>query len=114
VLHTYVELNKPRDWGGGIDFSNPATALARVAKEFDGWAPELAALITCGETALPRPIHTPPAQHRRVNAPQSLVGFFEQASAEIRNHQSPQAGFPHEHTPLGQRGVARQRAISST
>ena len=65
VLHTYVELNKPKDWIDSIDFSNPATALARVVKEFDGWAPELTALITDGETdPVPRSIHALPVKHR--------------------------------------------------
>jgi len=52
VLHTYVALSKPLDWIAGIDFANPQAARARVAAEFDGWAPELAALIT---TARPTP-----------------------------------------------------------
>ncbi len=65
VLHTYVELNKPKDWIDGIDFSDPVTALARVAEEFEGWAPELTALITDGETdPVPRPIHTLPIAHK--------------------------------------------------
>jgi 2-polyprenyl-6-methoxyphenol hydroxylase-like FAD-dependent oxidoreductase len=65
VLHTYVALNKPKGWIDSIDFSEPVTALARVAGEFDGWAPELTALITDGETAAaPRPLHTLPDQHR--------------------------------------------------
>jgi 2-polyprenyl-6-methoxyphenol hydroxylase-like FAD-dependent oxidoreductase len=65
VLHTYAGLKKPEDWIAGIDFSNPAVAVACVAKEFDGWAPELTALITDGETApVPRPIYSLPLQHR--------------------------------------------------
>ncbi len=65
VLHTYVILNKPKDWITDIDFSDPVTALARVAKEFDGWAPELTALITESDTApVPRPIHSLPVEHR--------------------------------------------------
>jgi 2-polyprenyl-6-methoxyphenol hydroxylase-like FAD-dependent oxidoreductase len=65
VLHTYVELNKPKDWIDSIAFSAPATALARVAKEFDGWAPELTALITDGENdPVPRPLHALPVEHR--------------------------------------------------
>ena len=65
VLHTYVELNKPKEWIDGIDFSNPAAAVVRVAGEFDGWAPELTALITDGEAApVLRPIHALPTQHR--------------------------------------------------
>lgn len=65
ALHTYVELMKPMAWIAGIDFSDRAAALARVAQEFEGWAPELLALITDGETApVPRPIHALPAAHR--------------------------------------------------
>ena len=65
VLHTYVALNKPEDWTARIDFSDPITALARVAAEFDGWAPELTALITDGETApVPRPIYSLSVEHR--------------------------------------------------
>ena len=65
VLHIYVELNKPKDWIEGIDFSNPVTALACVVKEFDGWAPELTALITDSETdPVPRPIHALPVEHK--------------------------------------------------
>ena len=64
-LHTYVELNKPKEWIDSIDFSDPANALTCVAKEFDGWAPELTALITDGETdPVPRPIHALPVEHR--------------------------------------------------
>lgn len=65
ALHTYVALKKPEDWIGSIDFSDQATALACVAKEFEGWAPELTALITDGETApVPRPIHALPIEHK--------------------------------------------------
>jgi 2-polyprenyl-6-methoxyphenol hydroxylase-like FAD-dependent oxidoreductase len=65
VLHTYAQLNKPADWIDSIDFSDPAAARACVAREFDGWAPELVALITDGETNLmPRPIHALPVEHR--------------------------------------------------
>ena len=70
VLHTYTELNKPKDWIASIDFSNSAAALACVAEEFDGWAPELTALITDGETApVPRAIHALPANHRWERVP---------------------------------------------
>jgi 2-polyprenyl-6-methoxyphenol hydroxylase-like FAD-dependent oxidoreductase len=69
VLHTYVELNKPREWLDSIDFSDPASALAGVAREFDGWAPELTALITGGDTAVPRPIHALPVPHRWARVP---------------------------------------------
>ena len=65
VLHTYVALIQPEDWITGIDFSKPAIALAYVAEEFDGWAAELTALITDGETApVPRAIYALPVEHR--------------------------------------------------
>src|SRR5580704_14091450 len=65
ILHTYVELNRPAEWIAGIDFTDAAAATARVAAEFDGWAPELTALITGGETApVPRTIYALPDGHR--------------------------------------------------
>jgi 2-polyprenyl-6-methoxyphenol hydroxylase-like FAD-dependent oxidoreductase len=70
VLHSYVALNKPKEWLAGIDFSDQFVALARVANEFDGWAPELTALITGSDTApVPRPIHALPDDHRWSRAP---------------------------------------------
>ncbi|WP_199540280.1 FAD-dependent oxidoreductase [Paraburkholderia kururiensis] len=70
VLHTYVQLNKPKDCIDSIDFSDPATALARIAGEFEGWAPELTALITDSETdPVPRPIYALPVEHRWDHVP---------------------------------------------
>jgi 2-polyprenyl-6-methoxyphenol hydroxylase-like FAD-dependent oxidoreductase len=65
ILHTYVELNRPAEWIADIDFTAATAATDRVAAEFDGWAPELTALITDGETApVARMIHTLPDGHR--------------------------------------------------
>ncbi len=65
ILHTYVQLNRPAEWIAGIDFTDAAAATARVAAEFDGWAPELTALITDGETApVLRAIYALPNGHR--------------------------------------------------
>ncbi len=65
ILHTYVQLIRPAEWVAGIDFTDAAAATARVAAEFGGWAPELTALITEGETApVPRMIYTLPDGHR--------------------------------------------------
>jgi len=65
VLHTYAQLAKPEEWVAGIDFTDPAAAAAHVAAEFDGWAPELLALVTDGDTPpVPRPIYALPAGHR--------------------------------------------------
>jgi 2-polyprenyl-6-methoxyphenol hydroxylase-like FAD-dependent oxidoreductase len=70
VLHSYVALSRPAEWFAGIDFSNAAAATARIAAEFDGWAPALTALITDGETALvPRILHTLPIGHRWQRVP---------------------------------------------
>ncbi|MFE5242457.1 MULTISPECIES: FAD-dependent oxidoreductase [unclassified Streptomyces] len=65
VLHTYVTVNKPREWMDAIDFTDADAARARVAAEFHDWAPELTALITDGETApVPRTVNTLPLEHR--------------------------------------------------
>ncbi|MFD5539291.1 FAD-dependent oxidoreductase [Streptomyces sp. NPDC127079] len=69
ILHTYVELNRSAEWIAAIDFTD-AAATARIAAEFDGWAPELTALITDGETApVARPVHTLPDGHRWARVP---------------------------------------------
>ena len=63
-LHTYVALSKPQDWFAAIDFTDAATAAARIAAEFDGWAPELTALITDGDTApVLRTLNALPIEH---------------------------------------------------
>ncbi|HEX4340633.1 MAG TPA: NAD(P)/FAD-dependent oxidoreductase [Polyangiaceae bacterium] len=70
ALHTYVALTKPQEWLVGIDFSDAKAAKARVAAELDGWAPELTALLTDGETdPVPRAIHALPAGHRWKRVP---------------------------------------------
>lgn len=61
-LHTYAALNKPEDW---FDFSDARASLARIAEQFEGWAPELTALISDGETdPVLRPIYALPVGHR--------------------------------------------------
>jgi 2-polyprenyl-6-methoxyphenol hydroxylase-like FAD-dependent oxidoreductase len=65
TLHTYVALTKPQDWFAAIDFADPTAAAARIAQEFEGWAPELTALITDGDTApVLRPLYALPIGHR--------------------------------------------------
>ncbi|MFA7763494.1 FAD-dependent oxidoreductase [Streptomyces sp. NRRL S-448] len=65
TLHTYVALNKPQEWIASLDFTDPGPATARVAAEFPGWAPELTALITDGETTpVARPVNALPIDHR--------------------------------------------------
>jgi 2-polyprenyl-6-methoxyphenol hydroxylase-like FAD-dependent oxidoreductase len=64
-LHTWVMLARPQDWFTAIDFTDPDAATARIVQEFDGWAPELTALVTDGETPpVLRHIFTLPLEHR--------------------------------------------------
>ncbi len=70
TLHTYVALARSPEWFAAIDFADPATAAARIAQEFDGWAPELTALITDGETPpVLRPLNALPIGHRWERVP---------------------------------------------
>jgi len=70
TLHTYVALNKPEEWFRSIDVGDPPPGLSRIAAEFDGWAPELTALITEGDTfPVLRPIHALPVGHRWERVP---------------------------------------------
>ena len=65
TLHAYVGLSKPQDWFAAIDFADAATATARIAAEFEGWAPELTALITDSDVApVLRPLYALPTGHR--------------------------------------------------
>ncbi|MFF4498523.1 FAD-dependent oxidoreductase [Streptomyces sp. NPDC001546] len=65
TLHAYVGLSEPQDWFAAIDFADAATATARIAREFEGWAPELTALITESDVApVLRPLYALPAVHR--------------------------------------------------
>jgi 2-polyprenyl-6-methoxyphenol hydroxylase-like FAD-dependent oxidoreductase len=60
TLHNYVFVAKPQGW----------FADGRVAQEFDGWAPELTALITDSDTPpLVRPLYTLPIEHRWARVP---------------------------------------------
>ena len=70
TLHTYVALSRPQDWFAAVDFTDAGAATARIAREFDGWAPELTALITDSDTApVLRPLHTLPVGHRWERVP---------------------------------------------
>jgi 2-polyprenyl-6-methoxyphenol hydroxylase-like FAD-dependent oxidoreductase len=65
TLHAYVGVSEPQDWFAAIDFTDAATATARIAREFDGWAPELTALITDSDVApVLRPLYALPVGHR--------------------------------------------------
>ena len=65
TLHTYAQLRKPLDWPASPDGTDAAALATQVAREFDGWAPELTALVTASDTPpVLRRIHTLPAGHR--------------------------------------------------
>jgi 2-polyprenyl-6-methoxyphenol hydroxylase-like FAD-dependent oxidoreductase len=65
VLHAYVALSKPPEWIAGLHSADPATVTAKVAAEFTGWAPELTALITDGDTTpVLRAVNALPIGHR--------------------------------------------------
>jgi 2-polyprenyl-6-methoxyphenol hydroxylase-like FAD-dependent oxidoreductase len=70
ALRMYAALTKPEEWLAGIDFSDRSKALARIAEEFEGWAPALTALITNSETdPIPRAIHALPVGHDWARVP---------------------------------------------
>jgi 2-polyprenyl-6-methoxyphenol hydroxylase-like FAD-dependent oxidoreductase len=65
TLHAYAQLKVPENWLACTGGADGAAVSARVAAEFDGWAPELTALITASDTApVVRPLYTLPAGHR--------------------------------------------------
>jgi 2-polyprenyl-6-methoxyphenol hydroxylase-like FAD-dependent oxidoreductase len=76
IIHSYVVLHRPIDWFEAIDFADAAGAKARIAAEFDGWAPILTALITDADAApILRTIYELPDRHRWERLPGvTLVG----------------------------------------
>jgi len=70
VLHTYVALSKPQNWMAAVDPSDGRAITARILGEFAGWAPELTALISDGESIpLLRAIQALPIGHRWERVP---------------------------------------------
>jgi 2-polyprenyl-6-methoxyphenol hydroxylase-like FAD-dependent oxidoreductase len=76
VLHSYVALKRPTQWFAAIDFTDAAAARARIAAQFDDWAPELTALITdCDTAPVARPLYALPDGHRWERRPGvTLIG----------------------------------------
>ena len=76
TLHAYISLTRPLDWFAAIDFTDPHAAAARIAREFDDWAPELTALITDFDTPpVLRPHYTLPVGHTWPRVPGvTLIG----------------------------------------
>ena len=65
TLKTYVALNKPESWVASMRSSDAKSSLSLIADEFQGWAPQLTALITGSEVdPLLRPIHALPVDQQ--------------------------------------------------
>ncbi|WP_243716250.1 FAD-dependent oxidoreductase [Actinomadura darangshiensis] len=70
TLHAYAQLVKPLDWLAGTDPADAAAVAAQVVSEFDGWAPQLTALLTDSDTApVLRRLHALPVGHRWARTP---------------------------------------------
>ena len=70
TLKTYVALNKPESWIASFDSRDAKASLAGIAEQFQGWAPQLTALITDSEIdPLLRPIYALPLDHRWERVP---------------------------------------------
>jgi len=76
TVRGYVALNKPEAWMHSLDLGDARAGLARIAAQFDGWAPHLTDFITCSEAdPTLRPIHALPTDHRWRRVPGlTLVG----------------------------------------
>ncbi|MFK8906579.1 FAD-dependent oxidoreductase [Streptomyces sp. YS-3] len=83
TLHVYVGVSEPQEWFDAVDFTDAAVATARIAREFDGWAPELLALITDTDSApVLRPLFALPTGHRWDRVPGvTLLGDAAHLSA---------------------------------
>ncbi|MEU1072781.1 MULTISPECIES: NAD(P)/FAD-dependent oxidoreductase [unclassified Streptomyces] len=83
TLHAYVGVSEPQEWFAAVDFTDAAAATARIAQEFDGWAPELTSLITDSDTApVLRPLYALPTGHRWERVPGvTLLGDAAHLSA---------------------------------
>lgn len=67
---TYVVCNKPDSWVADLRSRDPKAMLSIIAKEFQGWASQLTALITGSEVEpLLRPIYALPVGHRWERVP---------------------------------------------
>jgi hypothetical protein len=89
TLHTYVQLTVAQGWLADIDAADGASVSARVAAEFDGWAPELTALITNSDTA--------PVARRLYTLPVSEAELV----AALAEGRTPLALRPHRTVPSG-------------
>ena len=68
-LRGYAIFRVPTGWAEkAFDFASPAKARARLAAEFEGWAPKIVGLIEAGnDHIVSRPIHALPVGHHWQN-----------------------------------------------
>ncbi len=68
-LRGYAIFRVPVEWAEKtFEFSLPSAARARLAGEFEGWAPALVNLIhACNDQIVPRPIYALPVGHHWLN-----------------------------------------------
>lgn len=70
TLKTYVALNKPESWIASLKACDTKSTLSLIADQFQGWAPQLTALITESEVGpILRPIYALPVHHRWQRVP---------------------------------------------
>jgi hypothetical protein len=79
VLHTYVAISKPQGWIADIDFANPKVAKARVAEEFEGWAPELTRRRCFPEAQRPQPSRRGTTGSSSATTPRTACSTFSPA-----------------------------------
>ncbi|MEV4178406.1 NAD(P)/FAD-dependent oxidoreductase [Nonomuraea sp. NPDC049709] len=76
TLHSYAMFDQPLDWFDGIDFTDGPAAARTVAAMFEGWAPELVALVA--DSDIPpvfRPLYGLPIGHHWDHVPGvTLIG----------------------------------------
>lgn len=106
TLHAYVGLTRPEGWFDAIDFGDGAAAAARIAREFDGWAPELVSLITDADRAPTlRRLYALPTGHRWERVPGvTLIG--DAAHLSIPNGEGANVAM-HDGAELGAALAAR-------
>ena len=70
TLKTYVALKKAESWITSFDSRDAKASLAGIADQFQGWAPQLTALVTDSEVdPLLRPIYALPVDHQWKRVP---------------------------------------------
>ncbi len=70
TIHTYVVLPRAVEWFDRLDFADPRATRAQVAAEFEGWAPELVALVADSDTdPVLRSIYRLPDRHQWTRTP---------------------------------------------